>query len=160
MENKVKQNILKWMIEYIETNNEFYDYKFPPCPYAKSARLKGLVDIVAYSTGSPYKFIKYQIEDLIIQNKFNIRVMAFPMKMRWYFHLHFLINRLNKNLVKQDLYVQYGRTDEYFIVIVNKLSDVLDAHKALLKTDYYKNWSKDHYHAVVERRQKIYEKFK
>jgi hypothetical protein len=86
--------------------------------------------------------------------------MAFPMRMRWYFHLHFMLNRLNKELVPQDLYIQYGKTDQYFIVITNKLSDVLDGHKSLLKTDYYKNWSKDHYDAVVERRQKIYEKYK
>jgi hypothetical protein len=160
MNNEIEQNIWNWITEYIEVENEFYNYKFPPCPYAKSARLKGMVDVVAYTTGNPYKFIKHQIEDLNTHRKFNIKVMAFPMRMRWYFHLHFMLNRLNKELVPQDLYIQYGKTDQYFIVITNKLSDVLDGHRSLLKTDYYKNWAKDHYDAVVERRQKIYEKYK
>jgi hypothetical protein len=159
MNNEIEQNIWNWIIEYIEVENEFYNYKFPPCPYAKSARLKGIVDVVAYNSGSPYKFIKQQIEDLNTHRKFNIKVMAFPMRMRWYFHLHFLLNRLNKELVPRDLYIQYGKTDKYFIVITNKLSDVLDGHKSLLKTDYYKNWSKDHYKAVVERRETLYKKY-
>lgn len=153
--NKIEENIWQWIIEYIEVENEFYNYKFPPCPFAKSARIKGMVDVIAYSTGSPYKFIKHQIEDLNKDNKFNVRVMAFPMRMRWYLHLHFMLNCLNKKLISKDLYVQYGKTDNYFIVIANKLSDVLEGHKALLKTDYYKNWSKKHYSAVVIRRQQV-----
>jgi len=157
--NEVEQNIWKWIYEYVEINNEFYDHKFPPCPYAKSARLNGLVDVVAYTKGRPYQFITSQIDDLIAYKMYSIRIMAFPLRMRWYFHLHILLNRLNRHLVPQDLYVQYGKTDDYFIVIVNKLSDVLDGHRALSKTDYYKNWSKDHYNAVVERRETLYKKY-
>ena len=157
--NEVEQNIWKWIHEYVESNNEFYHYKFPPCPYAKSARLNGLVDVVAYTKGRPYQFITSQIDDLIAYKKYSIRIMAFPLRMRWYFHLHILLNQLNRHLVPQDLYVQYGKTDDYFIVIVNKLSDVLDGHRALSKTDYYKNWSKDHYKAVVERRETLYKKY-
>jgi hypothetical protein len=156
--NEVEKNIWKWIYEYVEINNEFYDYKFPPCPYAKSARLNGLVDVVAYTKGRPYQFITSQIDNLITHKMYSIRIMAFPLRMRWYFHLHILLNRLNKSLVTQDLYVQYGKTDDYFIVIVNKLSDVLDGHRALSKTDYYKNWSKDHYKAVVERRETLHRK--
>jgi hypothetical protein len=154
MNNKVEQDIWNWITEYVEIENEFYNYKFPPCPYAKSARLKGLVDVIAYDSGSPFKFIKYQVTNLIEHKKFNIKVMAFPIRMRWYFHLHFMINRLNKYLVLQDFYIQYGKTDEYFVVIANKLSDVIEGHTSLLKTDYYKNWSSRHYNNVVDRRKK------
>ena len=46
------------------------------------------------------------------------------------------------------------------MVMINKLDPVLDGHRALLKTDYYKPWSKGHYDAVVVRRQKLYDKYK
>ena len=160
MNTEIEQNIWKWIMEYIEVDNEFYDYKFPPCPYAKTARLKGLVDVVVYDKGNPIKFIKQQTQDLIENKKFNIRIMAFPLRMRWYFHLHFLINHMNKRLVAQDLYAQYGTTGDYFIVIVNKLSDVISGHHALKKTDYYNKWSADHYDRVVLRRQKLLENIK
>ena len=74
---------------------------------------------------------------------------------------------------RKDYYSQYGfalntksqypglfNSGPYFIVIINKLSDVLSGHQALLNTDYYKPWANHHYDAVVNRRQKMYEKYK
>ena len=47
----------------------------------------------------------------------------------------------------------------YFIVILNKLSDVLLAHQSLLYTNYYKNWDKKHFNEVVVRRQQALNKY-
>jgi hypothetical protein len=158
--NDLANKIRKWIIEEIEAPHEFYDYRFPVCPFARSARLSEEVDIVVYASGGPYKFIKQQVQYLQTDKIFKIKIMAFPKRMRWYLHLHFLLDRMNCDIVGKDLYIQYGKNDDAFIVIVNRLSSVLDGHRSLLKTDYYKNWSKDHYDAVVERRQKIYKKYK
>jgi hypothetical protein len=70
-----------------------------------------------------------------------------------------------------DLYAQIGsaiktkskysglfETGPYGIVIINRLSDILNGHQSLLKTDYYKSWSKEHYDAVVTRRQEVADK--
>jgi hypothetical protein len=168
----VENDIWDWVKNFIEVNNEFYNYKFPPCPYAKSARLKGLMDVVAYESGDLKSFISEQTNDLITANKFNVRVMIFPAYMRWFFHIHRYIQQLNTSIVQQDFYAQYGKAvkthsrypgifknQPYFIVIVNRLSDVISGHQSLLTTDYYTPWSKKHYNDVVVRRNEMYEKY-
>jgi hypothetical protein len=171
MKNEIEQDIWEWIKDYIEVNNEFYDYKFPPCPYAKAARLKGLVDVVAYEGGNSYEFIETLTNDLINEKKYNVRIMVFPAIMRWNYLLHWRIRKLNINIIPQDFYLQYGKANDtndktsvllknkpYFIVIVNKLSDVLSGHQSLLKTDYYDQWTNKHYDEVVVRRQRFFEK--
>ena len=165
MNDSAEKDIWNWITNYIEVNNEFYDYKFPPCPYAKSARLKGLVDVQAYTSGNPYTFVKNQLDDLVEHKKFNIRVMVFPYWMRWLYPLHWALQKLNKTAIANEFYIQYGRvTDQvsqpYFIVIANNLPDVLAAHDTLKKTNYYNNWSDKHYNEVVIRRQHAYDKHK
>jgi hypothetical protein len=168
----VENDIWVWVKSFIEVNNEFYNYKFPPCPYAKSARLKGLMDVTAYTSGDVALFINQQTEDLITGNKFNVRVLVFPAYMRWFFHIHYHVRRLNTSIVQRDFYAQYGKAvkthsrysgifknQPYFIVIINRLSDVLSGHQSLLATNYYAQWSKKHYHDVVVRRDKMYEKY-
>jgi hypothetical protein len=168
----VEQEIWDWIINYIEVNHKFYNYKFPPCPYARSARLKGQLDVSVYESGGVIKFIKNQIEQLQKVN-LNTQVMVFPARMRYYFWLPPMIRSLNKSVIPLDYYLQHGtaiktkssydellKNKPYFIVVVNKLSDVLDGHASLLRTDYYKPWAKHHYSAVVTTRQKLYEKYK
>jgi hypothetical protein len=172
MKTEIEKDLWDWITNYIEVNHKFYDYKFPPCPYAKAARLKGLVDVSAYTSGSITKFITEQTNDLIDGNKFNVRVMVFPAWMRWLYPLHWFIQRMNKRIVPKDFYAQYGKAVNtqskypdlskglpYFIVIVNKLSDVMSGHSSLVKTEYYNHWTDKHFTDVVVRRQKIFEKY-
>jgi hypothetical protein len=164
---KVESDIWEWITTYIEQNSEFYNNKLPPCPYARAARLKGLVDVKAYESGSYKDFINASVNELVEGKKINTRVLAFPIRLRWYYHIHRFVNKSNRELIDKDFYMQYGIAKKnkdgskfkYFIVIVNKLSDVLNGHKALLETDYYKPWSKKHYNEVVVRRQKMYDKY-
>jgi len=171
--NEIEQDIWQWIEQYVETEHKFYDYKFPPCPYAKSARLRGLVDVVAHESGNIKKFISEQVNDLIGGKKFNVRVLVFAPRYKYLYGFKKFINKVNLEIVPLDFYAQYGtalRTASrytgllnkgpYSIVIVNKLSDVLAGHQALLNTDYYKPWAKHHYDAVVVRRQQMYEKYK
>jgi hypothetical protein len=170
MKQQIEQDIWDWIKNYIEVDNKFYDYKFPPCPYAKSARLKGLVDVQAYETGKVKQFISEQITDLVSNNQYNVRVLVFPPRTHWHFGLQRFLQDINKTIVSQDYYAQFGtalqttsqysgwfNSGPYFIVIINKLSEVLSGHQALANTAYYKSWSQQHYHEVVTRRQKIFE---
>jgi hypothetical protein len=171
MKNKIETDIKNWLINYVEANHEFYDYKFPPCPYARDARINAKVDICAWDHENLKSFITSQTQDLMNDKKFTVKIMVFPSKMRWYFHIHYFIKKLNKTLIPQDFYAQIGRAVDtkskyneflknkpYFIIIVNKLSDVLAAQHALSKTQYYSSWSPGHYNDVVVRRQKLFEK--
>jgi hypothetical protein len=167
MQDKIKSDILDWLINFVEANHSFYNFKFPPCPYAKAARLKGLVDIKVYETGSVRNYIVDQTETT------NIRILVFPPQVQWYFGIKRFINKLNESLILKNQYAQYGKAistkskypgilknTPYFIVIINNLSDVLDGQEALSKTDYYKNWTKKHFNAVVVRRQDQVSKIK
>lgn len=171
--NDIKQDIQNWLVNYIEENHKFYDYKFPPCPFARSARLRGLIDIKIYESGGIRDFIRTHLKELIDDSEHEICLMVFPPYVKWLFYIKWFIFNLNKKIVKLDYYAQFGTAlkteskypgiligNPYFIVIVNKLSDVLRGQQALEKTDYYKPWANHHYEAVVVRRQQIYEKFK
>jgi len=168
VKNVVEKDIWNWVQNYIEVNHEFYNYKFPPCPYAKSARLKNSVEVSAYEKDY-IKFIKNEIIFLLKNKKITTKILTFPNYFKFNICLKFLINNINKKLIKRDYYIQYGNAvgtnslydgGPYFIIIINKLSDVLDAHQSLIKTEYYSFWSKKHYDVVVTRRQKFFEKYK
>lgn len=171
---QVEQDIWKWFQEYVEANHEFYDYKFPPCPYAKAARLRGSVDVVAYESGNIKQFIRTNVQNLInkTDKKITQRALIFPPRIRHTIGLKKFLHKLNVEIVPQNLYIQFGQALEtksiypgffnsgcYFMILINVLSEVLDGHKALIHTDYYKPWSKEHYDIVVTRRQEMYEKY-
>lgn len=167
----IKQDIYDWVVNYIEANHEFYNYKFPPCPFAKSARLKGMLDIQVWEKGSYYNFVKQYATDMKDSANFAVRILVFPHSLKYRFWMKNSIARMNEKFVTMDLYAQIGsaiktksqypgllETGPYGIVIINKLSDILNGHKSLLKTDYYNSWSKEHYDAVVSRRQEVVDK--
>jgi hypothetical protein len=173
MKNKIEKDIWEWITNFLEVNHEFYHYKFTPCPYAKSARLKGLVNVTAYTVGSKIGFIEQQTEQFLADKQYNVQIFVFPSYLRWFFHVRWKIHQLNKKLIPNNYYAQYGwarptksqypglfNSSPYFIVIINKLSDVLSGHKSLLDTDYYSQWSKSHYNNVVERRNNMVKKYK
>jgi hypothetical protein len=173
MKNKIEKDIWDWITNFIEVNHKFYNYKFPPCPYAKSARLKGLVNVTAYTGGSKFEFIDQQTKQFLSDNKYHVQIFVFPSYLRWFFHVRWKIHRLNKQLITKDYYAQYGWAKPtqsqypglfgslpYFIVIINKLSDVLDGHNSLLTTDYYAQWGTSHYKNVVVRRNDMFKKHK
>lgn len=167
-EQLVIDDMNSWMINHVEKNHSFYGHDMPPCPYAKAARLKGLVDTKVYNGEGPIWFIKHCVEDLMLNKDKGLttRIIAFPKYFKWLFHIKWFVKWFNNTTVPCDYYLQYGRVTArtgsgttYFVVIVNKLSAVMDGHKSLSKTSYYDNWSKKHYDAVVVRRQKIYDKY-
>jgi hypothetical protein len=97
--------------------------------------------------------------------------MVFPPSFRWNWLARWHITNLNKTLVPQGYYIQYGGAVEttsrypglpgaYVIVIINRLNDVLEGHAALKSTAYYRNWSDAHYQNVVVRRQQVYNRYK
>lgn len=171
MKQLVEQDIWQWITEYIEVNHEFYDYKFPPCPYARGARLRGALDVHAWTQGNARTFIDAHTADLIASTDKTVRVMVFPPSFRWNWLARWHITNLNKTLVPQGYYIQYGGAVEttsrypgipgaYVIVIINRLNDVLEGHAALKSTAYYRNWSDAHYQNVVVRRRQVYDRYK
>lgn len=171
--NPVEQDIWNWLTDYVEVNHKFYDYRFPPCPFAKAARLAGLVSMDAYDSGNVKQFITQSIDKFLCEKTHDVKIMVMPPRAKWTWGMNKFIADTNADLVPQDFYVQFGiaiktqsryvgfmNKGPYFIAIVNRLSNVLKGHESLLKTDYYNFWDKFHYDAVVVRRQQAVEKYK
>jgi hypothetical protein len=155
----IKQDILDWVTNFIEVNHEFYNFKFPPCPYAKAARLDGLLNITVYEDGTIGSYVDMNIQAIIADSKYTVTVLVLPNRARYYFWLKWWLKYKNRRLVARDLYAQLETArvneHEYTVIIINRLSDIISGHRSLSKTDYYSNWTAEHYNAVVTRRHDI-----
>jgi hypothetical protein len=131
-----------------------------------------MMDIQVWQQGSYYRFAEQWALDMQSNSNYTVRILVFPHRMKYHFWMKKQIANLNKKIVAKDLYAQIGSAIKthsqypgmleqgpYGIVIINRLSDILNGHQSLLKTDYYKSWSAEHYDAVVTRRQNIAGKF-
>lgn len=158
-----KQEILEWVENFIEVNHEFYNYKFSPCPYARSARLAGLLNIVVADNESITDFVNDNIQTVISDSKHTVTILVLPPRAKYYFWIKWWLQYLNRRLVTVNYYAQYGiarvTDSEHHIIIINKLDDILSGHDSLVKTNYYNNWTTQHYNAVVTRRQQIKDKY-
>jgi hypothetical protein len=169
---QIEHDIWEWLKNYIEVEHKFYDYKFPVCPFAKAARLKGTVAVKVYESGSIKEFIQSTVTETIAGPDHDICIMIMPPRACWTLGLTKMIDKLNQEIMSQGYFIQSGAAvntqslypglfnqGNYFAVFLNQLDPVLQGHKYLLTTDYYTYWSKNHYKDVVVRRQKTYDNF-
>jgi len=168
----IEHDIWEWLKNYIEVEHKFYDYKFPVCPFAKAARLKGTVLVKVYNARNIKEFIQSSVRETIADKEHNIYIMIMPPRTRWTLGLRKMINALNKEIMSQGYFIQMGNAvntnslypgwfnqGNYFAVFLNQLEPVLDGNRYLITTDYYSYWSKKHYKDVVIRRQETYDNF-
>lgn len=167
----VEEDVWAWIREFVTVQNEFYGFKFAPCPYARAAVLAETVDVVAWRTGDFRPFIRESALGVRDSPKLTTRVMAFPPRMQWAFGLSEYVENLNRELIPDEVFLNTGVAktsrsrypgsgeNPYFIVVANSLGPVLKGAEALQRTDYYKDWPRGHYEIVVERRARMAERY-
>jgi len=164
----VEQDIWAWIHDFVTTANEFYDYKFPPCPFARQAVLSKKVDVQVWQTGNVREFIRDNAVKMRESPSLTTLVMAFPSKTRFQWGINEYVEELNAKMISSNVFLNTGvakttkskypgspSREPYFIVIANSLDAVMSGAEALSKTDYYKNWPAAHYALVVERRARM-----
>lgn len=168
---EVEQDIWTWMEEFVTEPNEFYGFKFPPCPYARSALLAKTVDVVVWESGNFQHFIQKQAEAMRDTALIGTRVMAFPPRAQEAWGISDFVETLNMRLVKDNVFLNTGvskfmssrypgsQDAPYFLVVANSLDAVLKGAKALQRSQYYQDWPKSHYQIVVERRARMAERY-
>ena len=161
-QSTVKKDCTDWLIGFVEKPHEFYNFKFPPCPFAKKVRLENDMIIKSHHRGSIIQFAQFNIK-LLLESKKTVMVMFADVKHDTWLTRHRL-KLLNKFLVKHDRYLQVAKIEtngkEYFGILINRLSIVLDGHKFLKnKTEFYKDWTESHYKIVVEDRNRLAKKY-
>ncbi len=168
----IERDVWAWLNAFVAVNNSFYAGKFPPCPYARGAILAGQVDVRVYMEGDVRGFIHEKTVELRDSPKLSTRVIAFPPRVQWQWGISDFVERINAEMIPDDLFLNTGVTktmfsrysgsrtgDLYFIVVVNRIGAVLAGSEALMKTDYYSNWPPEQYELVVERRARMAKRY-
>lgn len=164
---EIEADVWTWMREFVSVKNEFYNAKFPPCPFAQKALLQQTVDVTVWQSGDVREFIRTSAEGMRAAPKLTTRVMAFPPRVQFAWGVSDFVESLNRELIADNIFLNTGVTkstvsrypgsqgNPYFIVVANSLEAVLQGSESLQRTDYYADWPKTHYEIVVERRAKM-----
>ena len=168
----VEQDIRDWINEFVTVPNEFYHFKFPPCPYARQAMVAKTVDVKAWKSGDVRAFIREKTIEMRDTPTLTTRVMTFPPSTQWQWGISDYVEGLNAELIQDNVFLNTGvakttksrypgssGTQPYFIVVANSLGAVLSGSESLKKTDYYKDWPRAHRELVVERRARMAKKY-
>ncbi len=167
----IDKDIWAWINQFVTVPNEFYNDKFPPCPYAKQAVLAKTVDVAVWRSGDVRPFIRERSVGMRDDPKLTTRVMAFPPRIQWEWGINDYVENLNAELIRDNVFLNTGvaKTSTsrypgsggkpYFIVVANSLAAVLSGSESLKRTDYYKDWPKAHYEIVVERRARMAKRY-
>jgi hypothetical protein len=167
LQEEVVEDLWKWIREFVTVPNEFYDGKFAPCPYAAGALANKAVDVVAWESGDVRSFIREKGIGVRDAPHLTTRVIGFPPRTQFAWGISEFVEELNAELIQDNIFLNTGiaKTTKsrypgsgdspYFIVVANSLAAVLDGAESLAKSDYYKDWPKEHYEIVVERRARL-----
>ena len=169
---QVEQDIWAWLNEFVTVKNAFYEHKFAPCPYARTAMLAGQVDVKVFTEGNVRGFIREKSVELRDDPALSTRVIAFPPRIQFQWGISDFVERLNAELIGDGVFLNTGVTKTkasrfpaspadtpYFIVVANRLEAVLAGAEALQRTEFYKNWPRRHYDLVVERRGQMVKRY-
>ena len=155
-----KQEVISWVKEFVEVPHPmFADY--PPCPYAKQARLAGKVEFVELTDMEPDSNIWTSIDHFDFDNK-DVLVIIADAK-RWtphytqkladqlngtYAHRDLLIMEDHPKLVEKvkDVKLNHGK---YTLLLVQSRVKLKKFADMLNKTDYYRNWSTKYRESVT-----------
>jgi len=167
LNEEIVADLWKWIHEFVTVPNAFYNNKFAPCPYAYLAVKTNAVDVVAWESGDVRQFIKDKGIAMRDAPHLTTRVMAFPPRTQFAWGISEYVEELNRDLIPDNVFLNTGIAkttksrypnsgdNPYFIVVANSLAAVLDGANSLAKSDYYKDWPKEHYEIVVERRARM-----
>src|SRR5690349_16821594 len=92
---QVEKDIWDWIHNFVTAPNEFYNFKFAPCPYAKQAVLSKKVDVQVWQSGDVRKFIKDNSIEMRDSAVLTTRVMAFPPKVQFQWGINDYVEKLN-----------------------------------------------------------------
>ncbi len=169
---QIEEDIWSWISEFVTRPNEFYNFKFAPCPFASQAVIARTVDVRVWSRGDVRAFIRENAIDMRDNPHLTTRVMAFPPRVQFQWGINDFVERLNAELTADNVFLNPGiaRTTRsrypgpasqqpYFIVVANRLAAVLAGCESLKRTNYYTDWPKQHYELVVERRARMAKRY-
>jgi len=155
---ELKKQLDHWLINFVEVNNADLG-NWAPCPYARAARLSGMISVVFASVPELEDVVRESMETLtrkdVVVVCFDHRTIA-PVKLQ-----EFVAN-LNKTLMPIDYVILEDHPDspEYVngvnmnfghcgLLVIQKLSKLNNAADKLKGQGYYNTWDQAALNEVV-----------
>jgi len=170
LHEEIENDMWTWLHEFVSVSNEFYDFAYPPCPFARAALLGERVDVAVWQSGDVREFIRERSIEMGERPDLGTRTMVFPPRTQFAWGITDYVEALNAELIPDNVFLNTGvakttasrypgSNDPYFMVVANSLDAVLRGSDALQKAAYYKDWPATHYEIVVERRTRMAERY-
>lgn len=157
----VKKAIEKWIIKFVEVPHPALG-NFPPCPYARKARLNH-----EYGVGigrNPYTDL-YNLSEAGLSG-LSVIVLAYDPKEHPREEFADALNRANRDfLLAKDLLVLEDHPDDpeivngvcmnqgtYALAMIQSLSDLNEKAKLVAKKGFYDAWPEDYLQALFQHR--------
>lgn len=149
-QDQIKQELNQWLTEFVEQNNSALN-DWPPCPYARAARMSGLIDIVFADISDLSKVVQ---ERLLTLNTKDVVVVCFDHHNIDPVELQEWVASMNNMLMPRDYVIldDHPHAPEYVngikmnfghcgLLVIQKLSELNIASDKLRSQGYYNTWS-------------------
>ena len=153
-ENTVKQKLEQWLIDFVEKPNPLLN-NWPPCPYARQARVDNKIHIVSDSPLCIAEYVSF------LEN-FDVVILCFDHKEFSASQVELFTKHINSILMLKDYVVleDHPESEEFIngvkmnfgacgLMILQRLSKLNTAADQLQKKGYYDTWSKENLADVV-----------
>ena len=162
-EDNIRSSLLEWMINFVERPNSLLG-DWPPCPYARKARLDNRFKILFDYSNDFSDSIAYS---KIVLDSNDVVVICFDHKNIDAIYLQDLIKNKNTLLMQDDYVILEDHPDipelvngvsmnfgKCGLLLMQRLSKLNDASKQLKEKGYYNHWDQSAVDNVVSWRQK------
>jgi hypothetical protein len=146
----IKIKLDRWMIEFVEKNNSVLN-DWPPCPYARAARMSGLIDTVFADVSDLNKVVQ---ESLLVLSTKDVVVVCFDHNNIDPVELQEWVASMNHMLMPQDYVIldDHPHAPEYLngvkmnfghcgLLVIQELSKLNKAADKLKSQGYYDTWN-------------------
>jgi hypothetical protein len=160
--DQVRQDIEQWIVEFLEIPHPALG-GFPPCPYARSARLKKSYEI--YIGADPYYDLKNRAR-YGMGNKEVVIYVYDPMEWNHDMFASSIKAANTEFLLPADILALEDHPDDvenvngvimnqgkYAMILVQSLSDLNTKAKLVARKGFYDTWSEEYLQALFQHRE-------
>lgn len=157
-QQQIKIELDRWLVEFVEANNSLLG-NWPPCPYAKAARLSGMIGIKFAAVSELVEVIRESVDSL--EHK-DVVVICFDHNNISPEDLQEFVSCMNKTLMPTNYVILEDHPDapEYVnqvkmnfghcgLLVLQRLDKLNNAADKLRGQGYYDTWDKKALDEVV-----------
>jgi len=154
-QDRIREKLREWLVDFVEKPNPLLN-NWPPCPYARQARLANKIHIVF---DNPLEIAHY----VTFLDDYDVVVLCFDPTDYSASQIELFTKHINSILMWKDYVVLEDHPDaeemvsgvkmnfgECGLMVLQRLSKLNAATNSLNEKGYYHTWSKESYDNVVQ----------